>query len=111
MSSRYISFNDDLIERKRSKTISITFDGRKIHGEQGQTIAGILMSNEILTWRTTSIGARPRGLFCGIGICFDCIITVNNERDVRACQRRCQDGDIITVQHDKLPEVKNYETE
>ncbi|WP_074506253.1 (2Fe-2S)-binding protein [Corynebacterium glutamicum] len=111
MNSRYISFNEDPIQRTKSKTISITFDRRKINGEQGQTIAGLLMSNGISTWRTTSKNARPRGLFCGIGICFDCIVTVNGQRDVRACQRRCQDGDIITVQHDKLPEVKSHEDE
>jgi hypothetical protein len=38
-------------------------------------------------------------------VCFDCILTVNDERDVRACQRRAGDGDVVTIQADDLPEV------
>ena len=57
-------------------------------------------------WRRTSSHNRPRGLFCGIGVCFDCLITVNGARDVRACQRRATDGDVVETQHDRLPAVR-----
>ena len=42
-------------------------------------------------------------MFCGIGVCFDCIAEVNGERDVRLCQRRAKDGDIVRSQQDALP--------
>ena len=58
-----------------------------------------------LAWRRTSTAGAPRGLFCGIGVCFDCIVTVNGDRDVRACMRRAADGDEVLSQHDALPEV------
>jgi predicted molibdopterin-dependent oxidoreductase YjgC len=80
-------------------------DGEPLEGLEGQTIAGILLASGRLAWRTTSVQARPRGVFCGIGVCFDCMVAVNGLRDVRACQRRAADGDVVTTQYDPLPEV------
>ncbi|MFD0534422.1 2Fe-2S iron-sulfur cluster-binding protein [Actinomadura luteofluorescens] len=37
-------------------------------------------------------------MFCGIGACFDCLLTVNGVRDVRACRRRARDGDAVATQ-------------
>ncbi|UOQ88858.1 (2Fe-2S)-binding protein [Agromyces endophyticus] len=74
-------------------TIGITFDGDEIVGRDGQTIAGVLLAAGRRTWRTAD-GAE-RGVFCGIGICQDCIVTVNGTESVRACQRTACDGDVI----------------
>jgi predicted molibdopterin-dependent oxidoreductase YjgC len=74
-------------------TISIRFDGQTLHGRDGQTVAGILLGSGVRTWRTAA-GAE-RGLFCGIGVCQDCVVTVNGTANVRACQRTATDGDII----------------
>jgi hypothetical protein len=54
-------------------------------------------------FRTTSAAGAPRGVFCGIGVCFDCLVEVNGMRDVRACQRRAHEGDVVVSQHDPLP--------
>ncbi|MBB6172312.1 hypothetical protein HNR23_002372 [Nocardiopsis mwathae] len=66
-----------------------------LSGSAGQTIAGVLLANGVTAWRTTARGGRPRGVFCGIGVCFDCLVTVNGVPDVRACQRIARDGDVI----------------
>ncbi|MFF2847410.1 (2Fe-2S)-binding protein [Streptomyces sp. NPDC058001] len=75
--------------------ISVTLDGERLRAGQGQTVAGLLMSRGRVSWRTTARTGRPRGLFCGIGVCFDCLVTVNGLSDVRACQRLVADGDVI----------------
>jgi D-hydroxyproline dehydrogenase subunit gamma len=77
--------------------LRITVDGEPFEGVQGQTIAGVLMAAGRLWWRRGPSGA-PRGVFCGIGACFDCVLTVNGVPDVRACRRRAVDGDTITTQ-------------
>ncbi|WP_395105669.1 (2Fe-2S)-binding protein [Actinomadura sp. SCN-SB] len=77
--------------------LRITVDGEPFEGVQGQTIAGILLSAGRLSWRRGPSGA-PRGVFCGIGACFDCLLTVNGIPDVRACRRRATNGDTITTQ-------------
>ena len=77
--------------------IEITVDGETVTGLAGQTVAGVLLGAGRLSWRTTRSGA-PRGVFCGIGACFDCLLTVNGVADVRACRRRAADGDEIRTQ-------------
>jgi D-hydroxyproline dehydrogenase subunit gamma len=77
--------------------ITLVVDGVPVPGLDGQTVAGVLMGAGRLTWRTTRHG-RPRGVFCGIGVCHDCLVTVNGLPDVRACQRRAADGDTISTE-------------
>jgi len=77
--------------------IEISIDGEVLRGIAGQTLAGILISNGKSAWRTDSAG-RPRGLFCAIGSCFECLATVNGETDVRLCRRRARSGDAVSRQ-------------
>jgi predicted molibdopterin-dependent oxidoreductase YjgC len=77
--------------------LRITVDGDSMTGEAGQTIAGVLLAAGRRSWRRAPSGA-PRGLFCGIGVCFDCLVTINGVRDVRACRRRAREGDVVTTQ-------------
>ena len=74
-------------------SIRIAVDGAEVAGREGQTIAGVLIAAERRTWRTAD-GAE-RGVFCGIGVCQDCILTVNGVEGVRACQRAARDGDVV----------------
>jgi D-hydroxyproline dehydrogenase subunit gamma len=83
--------------------VEIEFEGHTYRGVLGQSIAGILLSNDVLDWRTTSGHQSPRGLFCGIGVCFDCVVTVDGVPDVRACQRRARGGEHVERQHFSLP--------
>jgi aerobic-type carbon monoxide dehydrogenase small subunit (CoxS/CutS family) len=75
----------------------ITVDGERVEGIAGQSLAGVLLAAGRLSWRRTESGA-PRGVFCGIGACFDCLITVDGERDVRACRRAAFDGAVVHTQ-------------
>jgi hypothetical protein len=86
-----------------NERVTITVDGEPVVGAAGQTIAGVLIAAGRTAWRTTSFTGEPRGAFCGIGVCFDCVVTVNGDRDVRACLRRASDGDEVVAQHDRLP--------
>ncbi|MFD5215442.1 (2Fe-2S)-binding protein [Microbacterium sp. NPDC058345] len=74
-------------------SVGIRFDGEVLEGREGQTIAGVLLANGHRTWRDAS--GSERGIFCGIGICQDCVLTVNGVEGVRACQRTACDGDVI----------------
>jgi hypothetical protein len=82
----------------RPRVIGIRFDGEAVAGLDGQSVAGVLLGAGRRAWRTTNVGEAPRGVFCGIGVCFDCVVTVNGVRDVRACMRRAADGDVVESQ-------------
>jgi aerobic-type carbon monoxide dehydrogenase small subunit (CoxS/CutS family) len=62
----------------------MTVDGVACEAAEGDTIAAALLRRGVRAWRRTP-GGEPRGLFCGIGVCFDCTVTVDGERHVRAC--------------------------
>jgi hypothetical protein len=89
----------DPVRPRPATEVEIEFEGRTYRGVLGQSIAGILLANDILDWRTTGRNDAPRGLFCGIGVCFDCVVTVDGVTDVRACLRRARGGERIERQH------------
>ncbi|MFD6157633.1 (2Fe-2S)-binding protein [Nocardia sp. NPDC060256] len=96
MSPRLIRADVDPVGRcDRALTVSV--DGTPVSGVHGQSLATVLLADGRSHWRTAPNGG-PRGVFCGIGVCFDCVATVNGVRDVRLCRRPARDGDSVTTQ-------------
>jgi predicted molibdopterin-dependent oxidoreductase YjgC len=75
-----------------AQTVALTFDGAPLTARPGQTVGAALTDAGIMSWRTTRNEGRPRGLFCGIGICFDCLVTVDGAANQRACLTTARDG-------------------
>lgn len=97
MGARMYPAGDDPIRPHETTPVTVTVDGHEVTGVAGQSIAGVIMAGDQLELRRTAVGDRPRGVFCGIGVCFDCIVEVNGVQDVRACQRKAHDGDVIST--------------
>ncbi|WP_354233438.1 (2Fe-2S)-binding protein [Arthrobacter sp. UYEF3] len=72
--------------------VTVSFDGRPIRTAPGHSVASALVTNGITAWRDTRKHARPRGLFCGIGVCFDCLVAVDGVPNQRACLVEVRDG-------------------
>ncbi|MBF9134422.1 (2Fe-2S)-binding protein [Plantactinospora sp. S1510] len=77
---------------------TITVDGEPVPVLAGQTVAAALLAAGRRTTRRTRFADRPRGVFCGIGICFDCLVVCNGEPGVRACLRPVAPGDTVETQ-------------
>jgi len=75
--------------------VRFSFDGTPLEASRGMTIGGALLANEIVSWRRTRVDGRPRGIFCGAGTCFDCLVDVGDRRAVRACVVPVRDGDEV----------------
>ena len=98
MGARMLPAGADPIGPEASTPVTITVNGETVNGISGQSIAGVVMAGGQLELRRTASENRPRGVFCGIGVCFDCLVEVNGVKDVRACQRKARDGDtVVTV--------------
>jgi predicted molibdopterin-dependent oxidoreductase YjgC len=65
--------------------VSIRIDGVEVDAAAGQSVGAALVENGILSWRATRALGRPRGLFCGIGACYDCLVTIDGGPNRRAC--------------------------
>jgi aerobic-type carbon monoxide dehydrogenase small subunit (CoxS/CutS family) len=75
-----------------TQTISFTFNGSTIECEVGQSIASALINDNQRELRRTRFGNEPRSIFCGIGICFDCVVVINGVANQRSCLIEAQDG-------------------
>lgn len=73
---------EKLPERKR---VLISVDGRTIEAFEGEPIVAALIAAGIHICRITKKRNEPRGLFCAIGRCTDCMMTVNGVPNVRTC--------------------------
>src|SRR6185436_13142164 len=76
------------------------FEGREIEGRKGETIAAALTAAGILPLRRTRNGSA-RGLFCGMGVCQDCLVEVDGTPNQRACMTKLASG--MRVMGQQLP--------
>ena len=77
--------------RPVGRKITLHFDGTEIPALEGETVAAALSAAGLLSMRRTASGA-PRGLFCGIGACFDCLVSIDGRVGQRACLAPATDG-------------------
>jgi aerobic-type carbon monoxide dehydrogenase small subunit (CoxS/CutS family) len=75
-----------------TQTITFTFNGNPIQCEEGQSIAAALINGDQRELRKTRFGDEPRSIFCGIGICFDCVVVINGVANQRSCLIEAHDG-------------------
>ena len=77
--------------------IAFTFEGQLITARSGQSLAAALTEAGYRDLRYTSDGDR-RGLFCGIGVCQDCLLSVNGVPNRRACMNPATAGTDVSRQ-------------
>jgi len=71
--------------------VSITVNGTEVSVKQGTTVAAaILIAGEPAFRR--SVSGEPRGPLCGMGICYECRLSINGEPHARSCQIPCRAG-------------------
>ncbi len=69
----------------RGTPISVTVDGIETKAFEGETVLAVLWASENHTLHTTARTREPRGFLCGIGVCFDCLVTIDGVVNIRAC--------------------------
>lgn len=82
----------------QARMLRITVDGRELAAREGETIAAALLAEGIRVNRLTKKRHEPRGLFCGIGQCTDCVMVVNGVPNTRTCVTPVADGMVIETQ-------------
>lgn len=82
----------------KGKMVTFTFDGKVMKGCEGEPIAVALKANGIVIHRYTAKEHKPRGLFCAIGRCTDCVMVVNGEPNIRTCVTPLEEGMVVQTQ-------------
>ncbi len=85
------------MEEKR--VITFTYDGNSITGYEGEPIAIALEAAGIMIHRYTKKNHEPRGIFCAIGRCTDCVMVVDGKPNVRTCITPLVEGMDVKTQY------------
>ena len=71
--------------RTQRPKITIYLDGEPLEAEEGEPLAAALWANDVRVLRWSEKRGEPRGLFCALGRCTDCVMTVDGRPNVRTC--------------------------
>jgi len=82
----------------RGPALEIEVDGQMLRAYDGETVAAALFAAGRQSLRRTSRLGEPRGVYCGMGVCFDCVMTVDGVPNVRTCQARVRAGMTVRTQ-------------
>lgn len=64
---------------------AFTFDGRKIAFEPGDSVAAALLAASVTAFRTHPITKTPRGPYCMMGSCFECLAEIDGSQNQQTC--------------------------
>lgn len=71
----------------RGDLVTFRFDGRPITAYAGETVQAALLAAGIVPLVKNKTHHLQPGIFCGMGICYECLVTINGQPDQRACMR------------------------
>ncbi len=90
-----------VLEFKRGNKLKFTFDGKELEGYEGESIAAALHAAGVKVLTHSHELERPRGFYCAIGNCGQCIMEVNGVSNVRTCTEPLKEGMIVKTQNGK----------
>ncbi len=82
-----------------SPDLTVTIDGQAVGAEPGESVAAVLLRLASPICRTTPVNGSPRAPYCMMGVCFDCLATVDGVASVQTCQVCVRDGMRVQRQH------------
>jgi predicted molibdopterin-dependent oxidoreductase YjgC len=89
------------LNQPESRGISLSVDGKPVTAFPGDSVAAALLAAGILACRTTPVSGSPRAPYCMMGVCFECLVTIDGVGSRQACLARVRDGMRIETQQGK----------
>lgn len=81
-----------MLSRQDGGTLILYFERQTIAAREGDSIAAALLAAGIQTTRLSAISGAPRGPYCMMGACFECLAVVDGRASVQTCMTRVRDG-------------------
>ena len=72
-------------------TVTLSVDGSEVRARAGESVAAALLAAGFSAFRRSAVSNAPRGPWCLMGACFECLVTIEGVRQ-RACMARVEDG-------------------
>ncbi len=83
--------------REPTETVGVVIDGRLYRAAAGDTVAAALLSAGIDVFRLTPRHGAGRGVHCGMGVCFDCLVEIDGRPNRQACLTPVREGMAIAT--------------
>jgi D-hydroxyproline dehydrogenase subunit gamma len=80
------------------ETVNFTIDGRSATARLGDTVAAALLASGMESCRTTPVSGAPRAPYCMMGVCFECLVTIDGIGNRQACLIPARDGMRVDTQ-------------
>jgi predicted molibdopterin-dependent oxidoreductase YjgC len=78
--------------------VSIRLDGTEVMCRDGDTVAAAFLASGWDACRETAVGSVPRGPFCMMGVCYDCLVTIDGRPNQQACMTPVRTGMVVERQ-------------
>ena len=78
--------------------VRITVDGRNVDVDATASVAAALLASGMTAVRRSVVGDVPRGPYCLMGICFECLVTIDGVQNRQACMVPVRDGMNVSTQ-------------
>jgi predicted molibdopterin-dependent oxidoreductase YjgC len=82
-----------------SEVVEVAIDGIAFQARAGDSVAAALLAAGHLASRTMPVSGAARGPFCLMGVCFDCLVTIDGVPNQQACMVAVAGGMRIATQH------------
>jgi sarcosine oxidase subunit alpha len=79
-------------------TVTLVIDGTSVPARPGDTVAAAMLAAGVSRCRTTPVSGAPRAPYCMMGVCFDCLVTIDGVGNRQGCLVRVRDGMQVEIQ-------------
>jgi predicted molibdopterin-dependent oxidoreductase YjgC len=84
-----------------AKTVSLTIEGKRVDARPGDTVAAATLAAGVEHCRTTPISGAPRAPYCMMGVCFECLVTIDGVGNRQGCLVAVREGMRVELQRGK----------
>lgn len=106
---RRIEEHPIISEFGKGRAVKFLFDGKELEGYEGEPIAAALRAQGVMIHRYTAKRGEPRGIYCAIGRCTDCVMVVDGVPNVKTCMTPLKENMVVQTQKGFSAMVKDGE--
>ncbi len=85
----------------RCATVNIVVDGKPVTACASDTVAAAMLAAGFEFCRTTPVSGAPRAPYCMMGVCFECLVTIDGVGNRQGCLTRVREGMRVDLQRGK----------
>lgn len=83
---------DEAQRQAQGAPVRVTVNGAELQCRQGDTVAAALFAGGVQACRDTAVNEVPRGPYCMMGVCYDCLVTIDGQANQQGCMTAVRDG-------------------